>query len=273
MRAPLRWAGSKRLLLKRLALLAPANFDRYVEPFAGSAALFFRLQPRAALLADLNSELISFYQVLSTRPAHVAREAAKFDADGDDYYEVRAMNPEDLSATRRAARFLYLNRFCFNGVYRTNSLGKFNVPRGTRTGALPGRDELMLASVALRAAKIQACDFESTLRQARMGDFVYIDPPYFTRLGIKPGEYGYGSLGGLADLDRLIEALRSLSSRGVRYLLSYSHSRTLIRALQPEWVGYVRVNRTVAAGPVHRKESRELLITNYTPTMRVEDCE
>ena len=271
-RPPLRWAGSKRRILPRLASLVPRTFDRYVEPFAGSAALYFLLRPKAALLGDLNADLIHFYQALSWRPGAVSRAAEQFAIDGSDYYRVRALEPENLSRTMRAARFLYLNRFCFNGVYRTNRDGAFNVPRGTRTGALPCRDELTVVGAMLRNATLVSADFEKCLEQTRAGDFVYIDPPYFTRKGIRPGEYGYGSLGAKDDLERLVSALHRLTSRGVRYLLSYAESRTLVRSLAPSWRGYVRVGRSVGGATAHRRESREALMANYDVELEVREA-
>jgi len=265
-RPPIRWAGSKRSILPWLSDLAPDRFDRYIEPFAGSAALFFSLAPSSAILGDINQDLVHFYRVLAARPGAVARAVTLFAPNGGDYYAVRALRPNQLSDTKAAARFLYLNRFCFNGVYRTNKRGEYNVPRGTRTGAMPTVCELRLASGILRRANIQACDFETTLDSARRGDFVYIDPPYFTRRGLKPGEYGYGSLVGRDDLSRLITAVLRLSDRGVKYLLSYSDSRMLIRELEPAWTKRVLVRRSVGGNSAHRKIVRELILSNYVPT-------
>ena len=115
-RPPIRWAGSKRSVLHKLAHFAPKRISRYVEPFAGSAALFFYLQPAKALLGDINKDLVSFYHVLSLRPHALANTIDELDPNGDDYYPVRALFPSNLSRTRAAARFFYLNRFCFNGV-------------------------------------------------------------------------------------------------------------------------------------------------------------
>jgi DNA adenine methylase len=172
-----------------------------------------------------------------------------------------------MSDTMAAARFLYLNRFCFNGVYRTNRNGDFNVPRGSNTGAMPALHELRRASKMLRRAEISVADFETTLDAARPGDFVYIDPPYFTRKGIKPGEYGYGSLGGSDDMRRLAAAVKRLSERRVRYILSYSESRTLIRLLSPAFTSRVRVRRSVGGAEANRKHARELIMANYVPGM------
>lgn len=264
-RPPIRWAGSKRSILHKLARFTPPRISRYVEPFAGSAALFFYLTPQKALLGDINRDLVSFYHVLSLRPRALARVVAGYDQDGEDYYHLRDQTSATLSRTDAAARFFYLNRFCFNGVYRTNRAGEFNVPRGNRTGAMPTGEDLYRAAVVLRRATIQASDFEETLDATRRGDFVYIDPPYFTRKGIKPGEYGYESLEGQNDLARLVASLERLSVRGVKYLLSYSESRSLTRQLDPAWVRLIKVRRHVGGTKTPRRFERELMIANYVP--------
>jgi DNA adenine methylase len=236
-----------------------------VEPFAGSSALFFYLKPDHGLLGDINAELIAFYHVLAHRPGALAKAFRLLDPSGADYYAIRLMPPESMPRTMAAATFLYLNRFSFNGVYRTNRDGRFNVPRGSNTGALPTFEELKIAAQQLRKAKVANVDFEETLDATKKSDFVYIDPPYFTRRGIRPGEYGCNSLDGTDDLMRLVGALERLSVRGVRYLLSYSVSPALVRLAQPDWIRYVGVRRHVGGAKSRRKLGREMLIANYRP--------
>jgi DNA adenine methylase len=262
---PLRWAGSKRSVLPVLALAAPKKYSRYIEPFAGSAALFFFLRPQSAVLGDINQDLISFYRVLAHRPGALAGVITKLDQLGEDYYDLRSLDPSDLFQTSAAARFLYLNRFCFNGVYRTNKEGVFNVPRGNKTGRLPTKSELTEAAKILRTAQVQCADFEQTLDVAKRGDFVYIDPPYFTRKGIKPGEYGDNSLGGSDDVERLIGALNRLSRKGVRYMLSYSPSRRLRELVDVKSIQHISVRRHVGGRRSRRKLAREVVVTNYVP--------
>src|SRR5260370_41753763 len=126
----LRWAGSKRKLLPILLDAAPKKFDRYVEPFAGSACLFFALGPRRAVLADINEELVNTYRALKTDVEGVIEHLAAFKCSKKEYYLVRSESLLGMPKQRRAARFIYLNRFCFNGLYRTNKQGGFNVPYG-----------------------------------------------------------------------------------------------------------------------------------------------
>src|SRR5712664_3922142 len=172
----LRWAGSKRQILPILGRYCKGGFTRYVEPFAGSACLFFYLAPRAALLGDINAELLSTYKYIRYRPAEVSKFLQKLRKGERQYYKIRSLQPERLSPARRAARFIYLNRFCFNGLYRTNQEGDFNVPYGGRgSGSLPSAGVLKRASELLRRAALVKGDFENVLDEVKQGDFVYMD--------------------------------------------------------------------------------------------------
>src|SRR5579859_6326272 len=189
----LRWAGSKRALLPMLVSCVPAQFGTYIEPFAGSACLFFAIRPRCAVLGDFNAELIATYTAIRRHPRLVARHVATWGSSSEEYYGVRALDPDTMPDIMRAARFVYLNRRCFNGVYRTNRHGQFNVPIGTRIGRMPAEKDFYRCSVALRPASLLSCDFDVTLRSARHGDFAYLDPPYSTSTRPNYGEYGYGA--------------------------------------------------------------------------------
>jgi DNA adenine methylase len=175
---PLKWAGGKRWLISRYPGLFPANFNRYIEPFVGSGAVYFSLKPRSALLADRNDELINFYTAVQHDPAlllrklrvHARRHSAQY------YYRVREDVP--VAQYERAARFLYLNRTCWNGLYRENRQGKFNVPIGTKTNVLLPTDDFVALSSLLKTAKLMPSDFEPVLELAKSGDFLFVDPPY-----------------------------------------------------------------------------------------------
>ena len=174
----LRWAGSKRQILPTLIANEPERYGAYLEPFAGSSCLFFALQPDRAVIGDFNTELIDAYQVIADAPRAVARALSEMPTDPDFYYELRARDVPSLSRVARASRFVYLNRFSFNGVYRTNRKGAFNVPRGRKTGSLPTVESLVAVAKVLKNATLVCGDFENTLSYAKRGDFVYMDPPY-----------------------------------------------------------------------------------------------
>lgn len=256
-----RWAGSKRKLLPALLRCAPSRFERYVEPFVGSACLFFALAPRQALLSDFNEDLITAYRVVRHTPAKVARMLSECPVTASEYLRVRAQDPTQLSRIDRAVRFLYLNRLCFNGVYRTNRRGEFNVPMGSRTGAMPTGDMLRRCARMLRHATLVRADFEKALTGVGAGDFVYLDPPYATADRPAYGEYGYDCFGE-EDVQRLAEVVRRLDRAGAVVLISYSHSDILRRALRGWSVRELAVRREIAADAGHRRASPEVLVSN-----------
>jgi DNA adenine methylase len=260
----LRWAGSKRTLLPELSarFRAAAAAGRYIEPFAGSACLFFSLRPERAVLGDLNEELVETYRTLRDHPRLVSRAVRAWDADRDSYYVVRALDPAALGPINRAARFLYLNRLCFNGVFRTNKTGRFNVPYGTATGAIPTESHIYRCSVALRQADLRAGDFDSTTADVRAGDFVYLDPPYTQDSSSAYGVYGYGSFDS-GDLGRVMATLRRIEGAGATFLFSYAAIEGLGESLPSSWsLATVEVPGRIAARTPFRTARREILVSN-----------
>ena len=163
----IRWAGSKRKLLPKLAQLSPKNYNRYIEPFCGSACLFLELEPAKAILSDSNSALINSYQKLKSDPSKVLSFVLRWPRTKDFYYTLRATIPsESKDDVFGAARFLYLNRLCFNGVYRENKSGYFNVPYAeSRSGQFPTEKEFLEFSKELQKAEIVCSDFGESLDQ------------------------------------------------------------------------------------------------------------
>jgi DNA adenine methylase len=256
----LRWAGSKRKLLPILLSSIP-SFSRYVEPFAGSACLFFALYPGRAILSDFNHELMETYYFIREHPLRVAETLAQMPSTPHFYYSLRSMKPTDLDPINKAARFIYLNRHCFNGVYRTNRQGAFNVPRGIRTGSMPSPKEFLACAAMLRGAVLLAGDFEGALSDVKKGDFVYLDPPYAKPGSQNLGEYGYGAFSE-ADLPRLFVALEAIDRKGATFLLSYRYSRRLVSSIERWNYRTVMVRRHVAGFVKHRSNVKELLVSN-----------
>jgi len=242
--------------------MLPPFKGKYVEPFAGSACLFFHIHPREAVLGDINAPLIAFYNILARDPEKLHRAVRRFRADGSDYYRVRSIRGR-VGSISAGAHFLYLNRFSFNGVYRTNRSGMFNVPKGQSTGGLPSLEHLTRAAVALSRTQRITGDFEVALALAEKGDFVYLDPPYARRRDITPGEYGYQSLNGEEDLARLGDALGDLTDRGVKYLVSYMKSTRAARLLPHTHSRFLRVRRNVGGFSSSRRWATEMLLANY----------
>jgi DNA adenine methylase len=260
----LRWAGSKRSLVPELSarFCGAAAPGRYIEPFAGSACLFFALRPEQAVLGDLNEELVETYRTLREHPRLLSRAVQAWGTDRGSYYAVRALDPAVLGPIERAARFLYLNRLCFNGVFRTNKAGRFNVPYGTATGAIPSEAHIYRCSVALRSADLRSGDFDATTADVRAGDFVYLDPPYTQDPRSAYGVYGYGSFDG-GDLDRVLQTLHRIEEAGATFLFSYAAIDGLSEGLPSSWsLASVEVPGRVAARTLFRTSRTEVLISN-----------
>ena len=262
-RSPLRWAGSKRKLVPTLERLAPARFKRYVEPFCGSLCLYVALKPTSALVGDINEELVNFYRMIAWRPKAIANAIHDLSEDEATYYELRSHDPHTLGQQARAVRFLYLNRFCFNGVYRTNRQGQFNVARGKHMGRIPPIQELIEFGRLMRRATVRQCDFQELVDAAERGDFLYLDPPYAGRGVRDRGEYGVGAFKE-EDLDRLSESLHRASARGVKVLLSYADLPD-IRSRFHNWnVTKLEIARNVAGFASARSSVSELILRNYS---------
>lgn len=259
----LRWAGSKRKLLPRLLAKAPEHFDRYIEPFAGSACLFFALRPEEAVLGDINKELIGTYVEIRDRVEEVIERLTHLHRSESRYYEMRVINPDTLPSSDRAVRFIYLNRFCFNGLYRTNLQGQFNVPYGgSRSGQIPSAEFLRECAVALRGVTLMAASFEDTLSIVRQGDFVYLDPPYCIRSRRVFNEYSNAAFGS-EQLRALRGHLDRLDQMGVEFLVSYGHSSEALELGRGFNCRQMVVQRQIAGFATDRRKSREVLITNF----------
>jgi DNA adenine methylase len=259
----LRWAGSKKKLLPLLQRATPIYSKRYVEPFVGSGVLFLALDPARAVLSDINHDLIDTYHTVRSQPLQVWKAASGFDASEAAYYAVRALDPIGLSRVERAARFVYLNRFCFNGVYRTNREGRFNVSRGKGHLGIPRSEVFKAFAERLGRADLRCIDFETTLAETGAGDYIYLDPPYASSGNRDRGEYGPGSFKS-EDLERLAAGLNAASERGAKVLLSYSDLPELIARL-PGWqVRRLAVARNVAGFTSARRRAEEVLISNYS---------
>jgi DNA adenine methylase len=264
----LRWAGSKRKQLSTLRTFWNGEYERYIEPFAGSACFFFDVQPANAILSDLNEELIETFEVVCARPAAVYDSVASIPRTKDNYYAIRAQPPTSLSKIERAARFIFLNRNCFNGIYRTNSQGAFNVPfASSRAGQFVTREEFLYAAKMLKRAQLRTCDFGNTLRYTKAGDFVYLDPPYVVAARRVFREYGARHFD-WQDIERLAGHLDRMNNRGVAFLVSYADCRES-RWLATHWSSHrIRVRRHVAGFHGARKAGFERLITNISRALK-----
>jgi DNA adenine methylase len=258
----LRWAGSKRLLLPKLRPYVPSKFGRYIEPFAGSACLFFDIEPERAVLGDLNPELVCALRSVQRDPSLVIESLRRLPVGEKAYYLVRRRDPASLAIGEVAARFIYLNHYCFNGIFRTSTAGKFNVPYGPpKSGAPIDEDHLVGASRLLRRSIILHADFEETLAQAETGDFAYLDPPFAVSGRRVFAQYGPNSFSS-TDLPRLVKTLENLDRRGVTFVVSYADSREAREWLMSWRAKRVRTRRNIAGFAGNRRSSYELVVTN-----------
>jgi DNA adenine methylase len=260
----LKWPGGKRWLVHQYDSLFPQEFRKYLEPFLGSGAVFFHIAPRRALLSDTNSDLIATYQCLKHNADVLDRHLGELHEKHSTelYYRIRAMRPTDK--IEKAVRFLYLNRTCFNGIYRVNLKGEFNVPIGTKDSVEYPANYLAEVSKCLGHASIQHADFEKTINKAEDGDFVFVDPPY-TVMHNNNGFIKYNaSLFAWKDQLRLASAIKRAGRRGATIMLSNA-DHAGIRELYRDFGFHYRVSRSsiLAADPLHRRKTTELLIANY----------
>src|SRR3989344_4160919 len=181
-----KWAGGKKQLIEQFKPFFPSKINRYIEAFVGGGAVAFHIlktyKPKEVIISDTNEELINTYQVIKNDVESLIKELQKLKQlhNKETFYKIRAEDPKLLSNLTRATRFIYLNKTCFNGLYRVNSKGEFNVPMGNyKNPSILNEAELREISQLLKKATIQTSQFHETVREAKKGDFVYFDPPYY----------------------------------------------------------------------------------------------
>ncbi|HII16218.1 MAG TPA: DNA adenine methylase [Nanoarchaeota archaeon] len=265
-----KWAGGKSQLIKQFNPLFPQQIENYFEPFVGGGAVFFHVmqeyKPKTALISDINSELIDAYQVIRDSPLDLAKLLKQHKAKHckEYYYKTRGLNPDSLSKTERAARFIYLNKTCFNGLYRVNSKNGFNVPMGSyKKPSIPDEEDIMLASKLLQNVKIKNMHFSEVLNHASKGDFVYMDPPYYP---VKEGKSftSYTANDFSADDHRhLAEVYGKLSKKGALAMLSNSDT-PFVGDLYSEYdITPVQAKRMINSNGKGRGEVSEVVVRNY----------
>lgn len=264
--ALLRWAGSKKQILPLIKKYWKDDFQRYIEPFCGSASLFFDIKPAEADLSDINGDLINALKQVKENYKRVGEKLSFLPTDRDMYYTIRSIDPRTLTAEDQAVRFIYLNSLCFNGLYRVNKAGAFNVPYGTRfRKELFDADALKASAELLKKARVNTRDFELAVDEAEKGDFIYLDPPYATADNKIFTEYTSNAFA-RKDLKRLNSALKRADQRGVKFVLSYAHVPE-IDFFDSEWsVQQVSTRRNIAGFTGSRKKITEVLVSNIELT-------
>jgi DNA adenine methylase len=264
----LKWAGGKGQLLDQLRPLLPRTpWRRYFEPFVGSAALFFALRPAEATLSDVNRELVDCYLAVQKHVEPLVRALQEHEYDEELYYQVREQDPAGLELPQRAARTIYLNKTGYNGLYRVNKSGRFNVPFGRYTNpgfrSADSLENLRACSRALQSAKIAVRDFGQVVRHARKGDFVYFDPPYVP-LSDTADFTSYAAGGfGPSEQQRLAEIVDELSAAGVLVMLSNSDTPAVRALYQRYRIDVVTASRSINSRANGRGKVREVVVRNY----------
>tara|TARA_B110000014_G_scaffold18839_1_gene12256 strand:- start:179 stop:1039 length:861 start_codon:yes stop_codon:yes gene_type:complete len=269
-----KWAGGKRQLMSELEKNFPIKFGTYLEPFLGGGAVMFDLLAKNSNLkcnvSDLNSDLVLAYVTIRDRLGRLIESlenhSKNYHKDSTGYYyEVRKQEPKNQ--IEKVSRLLFLNKTCFNGLYRVNSKGKFNVPLGRYTNPnIVNKENLETVSKALQSEKIKiSCrDFESVISDAKKGDFVYFDPPYqpvsdtanFTSYTHRDFTED--------DLERLADLANQLNSKGCKVILSNSNSKTVKKLFSSEWkIKEIKANRAINSNSQKRTGHKEIIIRNY----------
>ena len=260
----LRWAGSKKRQFNKLKGFFPATFDTYVEPFAGSASFLFNIRPKKARLNDINVNLFDFYSYAKSDSADLYDRFIRKKRTPETYYRARIKFNAAERGLNKTADFYFLNCNCFNGIFRVNKKGEFNVPfSDNRVSPYLTRQQFLEGCEVVKAAEVYNLDFEEFCKRAvAANDFVFLDPPYY-RTGQRIfNEYAL-EIFTSSDFERLDAVLRMIHDRGAKFLLSFPRTCDSIR-LAKSWNSATSyVLRTVAGDPGARRKQSEMLIYNF----------
>ena len=257
----LRWAGSKRMLLRQLIEVLPAAYGTYYEPFLGGGSLFFLLQPDHAVLSDSCSDLVATYEAIRDNPSAVLRCLSPLRPDRKLFYAIR--ESRSTARFKRAAEFIYLNKTCWNGLYRVNASGDFNVPYGApRTDAIVDPDNLRRCAAALAVPEVTlaAVDFEDALLNAKSGDLVFLDPPYVTQHN-NNGFVDYNELiFSWHDQERVASVAARLVAMGVHVLVTNAYHQDVLDLYDGFQVTALSRQSTIASSASKRGAVTEALL-------------
>jgi DNA adenine methylase len=269
-----KWAGGKNQIIDLLKKSMPISYNRYFEPFVGGGALFFNIAPEIAFINDTNTDLMSVYQCIndSTLFQLFINEVTLHERNHSEQYylDIRKLdqlpNYRNLEIYKRAARMIYLNKSCFNGLYRVNSKGFFNVPSAKKDRILAfDRDNILELRSFFSNNKITITnkDFSESVENANLNDFVYFDPPYDTYEDRETFTAYSKEKFGKAEQARLAELARSLSSRGVKVMLSNHNTRYITELYHDFNIKVIYAKRMINSNPNGRGNVEEVIITNY----------
>lgn len=263
-----KWVGGKRQLMFELIKNMPKSYNRYFEPFIGGGALFFELQPEQAYISDMNEELINLYLVVRDNVYELIKDLSKHEVSKEYFLEIRNIDRTEqyteLSDVERASRFIYLNRTCFNGMYRVNSQGQFNVPFGHyKNPRIIDENNLLNCSELLKKTEIKCADFSEILTKVKKGDLVYFDPPYVP-LNDTSSFTSYTKDGFDINMQfKLRDVCDELDNKGVKFMLSNSDTKLVNELYVNYEIKKVFASRQINANADGRGKITEVLVRNY----------
>lgn len=261
----LKWPGGKRWFANHYLEIIPAEYNNYYEPFLGGGSVFFALRPQKAVISDINSELINLYIVMRDKPHELKKLMNQHQCAHCQTYYYQVRESSYNTELEKAARFLYLNRTCFNGMYRVNKQGKFNVPIGTKNNCIYDIDLFDEYAQILKEANIFTDDFEKTIAKAQKGDLIFADPPYAVQKN-QDGFIKYNDqLFTWNDQERLFICLNEAKKRGAIIILTNVNCKE-VREMYISGGFFIKdIKRvsTIAGNATKRGVITELLITSY----------
>lgn len=264
-----KWAGGKRQLLPELIKRVP-KFTTYCEPFVGGGALFFYLQPKKAIINDFNKDLINTYITIQNNVESLIQHLSTYKNDSESYYKIRELDRTPLfhrmSATEKASRLIYLNKTCYNGLFRVNSMGEFNSPFGSyKSPNIVNEPTLRAIHNYFQNADVTflSGDFEAAVKGLKKGTFVYFDPPY-DPVSASSNFTGYTNLGfGKQEQRRLKEVCDELNAKGIKFLLSNSATDFILDLYKEYNIEKISAKRVINSNANNRGNVDEVLIRNY----------
>lgn len=267
----IKWAGGKKQLLSQFKDFFPKNIERYFEPFVGGGAVAFHIikkyQPKEVYLSDINNELINCYNVIKNHPKELIKLLSGYrkNHNKEFYYQIREQDPNSLSSLNNAARFIYLNKTCFNGLYRVNSSGKFNVPMGSyKNPSIYDESELMEISKILKKINLRVIPFNEIIKDVKKEDFIYFDPPYHP-LNNKNSFTTYTKDSFKAeDQQKLAELYKELDKKGCKVMLSNSDTEFIKELYSNYNIHLVKASRMINCDGSKRGKINEVIVINYT---------
>lgn len=260
----LRWAGSKQRLLGQILPFVPPVYGRYYEPFLGSGALFLALQPQRASLSDFSEEVVGVWKAVRDSVDYLSEYLRPLKPDKAEFYKIRGSRSVDYPA--RAAEFLYLNKTCWNGLFRVNSRGEFNVPYGApQSDFIFDESNLKICAKLLkrRDVSLTRCDFAQTLRSPREGDLVYLDPPYVTKHNLNGFRDYNERLFSWDDQVRLAATARRLADRGAHVIVSNADHADVVELYKDFRLVQLQRPSTIASNAAKRGRVTEALFLSF----------